>query len=180
MSLNNDKYELIIFDNNNGGVELRFDKETENIWATDKQMAGLFWCTDKNILLHISNIDKDWEVGKSESSKDFLLNWIRQDNADYVNHYNLDMILSVWYRVNSKRAVGFRKWANRILKDYLLRWGAINENLTTAQEQGLYQKLRALRTNEKNLYVTVRDVFKESSEILIHFTEKKTKKLEKN
>ena len=93
--------------------------EDETVWLTQLQMAELFQTTRNNITLHIGNIFKENELETNSVSKDFLLT--ASDGKKYnTKLYNLDVIISVGYRVKSQRGTQFRIWANKILKEYLL------------------------------------------------------------
>ena len=112
------KNEIILFENQ--GVKLEVNVKDETVWLTQKQMAELFDKDRKTITRHIQNIYKDGEL--EENSVCSFFEHTADDGKKYkVQYYNLDMIISVGYRVNSKRGIIFRKWATKILKDYLLK-----------------------------------------------------------
>ena len=118
------KNEIILFENQ--GVKLEVNLKDETVWLTQKQMAELFDKDRRTITRHIQNIYKDGEL--EESSVCSFFEHTAEDGKNYkVQYYNLDMIISVGYRVNSKRGVMFRKWATTILKDYMLKGYAINQ-----------------------------------------------------
>ena len=118
------KNEIILFENQ--GVKLEVNLKDETVWLTQKQMAELFDKDRRTITRHIQNIYKDNEL--EESSVCSFFEHTAEDGKKYnVQYYNLDMIISVGYRVNSKRGVAFRKWATSVLKDYLLKGYAINQ-----------------------------------------------------
>ena len=121
------KNEIIIFEEENIKLEVKVQDET--VWLTQNQMAELFKTTRNNVTLHIGNCYKEKEVEEISTSKDFLLvqkEGNRKTNRR-VKHYNLDVIISVGYRVKSKRGTQFRIWSNKILKDYLLNGKVINQ-----------------------------------------------------
>ena len=118
------KNEIILFENQ--GVKLEVNLKDETVWLTQKQMAELFDKDRRTITRHIQNIYKDEEL--EEKSVCSFFEHTAEDGKKYtVQYYNLDMIISVGYRVNSKRGVLFRQWANRILKDYMLKGYAVNQ-----------------------------------------------------
>ena len=118
------KNEIILFENQ--GVKLEVNLKDETVWLTQKQMAELFGKDRRTITRHIQNIYKDEEL--SENSVCSFFEHTAEDGKSYnVQYYNLDMIISVGYRVNSKQGVKFRQWANKILKDYMLKGYAINQ-----------------------------------------------------
>jgi hypothetical protein len=107
-------------------LEVRMDNDT--VWLTQQQMAELFETSRNNITLHIDNIFKERELISDSVSKDSLLT--AADGKKYrTKLYNLDVIISVGYRVKSLRGTQFRQWANRVLKDYMLRGYSINQRL---------------------------------------------------
>ena len=118
------KNEIIIFEKEDIKLEVKIQDET--VWLTQNQMAELFQTTRSNITIHIGNCFKEEELTEISVSKDSLLT--ASDGKKYkTKHYNLDVIISVGNRVKSKRGTEFRKWANKILKDYLLSGNAINK-----------------------------------------------------
>ena len=105
-------------------VEVKFENDT--VWATQKQMAMLFDCSTDNISLHLKNIFKTGEMNVNEVTEDSSAT--ATDGKRYkTKHYNLDIIISLGYRINSQRATQFRQWATQRLKDYLVQGYAINE-----------------------------------------------------
>ena len=118
------KNEIILFENQ--GVKLEVNLKDETVWLTQKQMAELFDKDRRTITRHIQNIYKDEEL--EENSVCSFFEHTAEDGKKYkVQYYNLDMIISVGYRVNSKRGIAFRKWATKILKDYMLKGYAVNQ-----------------------------------------------------
>jgi hypothetical protein len=118
MNYHIDKGEIIIYqpDDQSTLIEVRIEEET--VWLTQMQMAELFQTTRNNITLHIGNIFKEKELEQISGCKDSLLT--AQDGKNYKTKlYNLDVIISIGYRVKSLRGKQFRIWANRVLKDYL-------------------------------------------------------------
>ena len=118
------KNEIILFENQ--GVKLEVNLKDETVWLTQKQMAELFDKDRRTITRHIQNIYKDEEI--EENAVCSFFEHTAEDGKKYkVQYYNLDMIISVGYRVNSKRGIAFRKWATKILKDYMLKGYAVNQ-----------------------------------------------------
>ena len=118
------KNEIILFENQ--GVKLEVNLKDETVWLTQKQMAELFDKDRKTITRHIQNIFKDEEL--IENSVCSFFEHTANDGKKYkVKYYNLDMIISVGYRVNSKRGILFRKWATKVLKDYMIKGYAANQ-----------------------------------------------------
>ena len=121
--------EIVIFDDGEMQLDVSIRTEYDTIWLTQKQMSILFEASTDNIGLHIKNIYKEKELDKQSTTEDFSV--VQREGSRTVKrtlkHYNLDMILSVGYRVKSKRATMFRKWANTILKEYMIQGYAVNE-----------------------------------------------------
>ena len=124
------KNEIVLFESKDGKVVLPVSVDIDTVWLSRKQMAELFDVTPQNITMHLKNIYKTGELAESATSKDFLLvqHEGTRDIVRSVNCYNLDAIISIGYRVNSARATQFRIWATKILKEYLLKGYAINQN----------------------------------------------------
>ncbi|MDY0328346.1 MAG: RhuM family protein [Arcobacteraceae bacterium] len=120
---------------NDGELELKVSVNEETIWLTQKQLVELFEVTKQNISLHINNIFKEDELNKNSTVKFFLT--VQQEGKRKVErnleHYNLDMIISLGYRVNSKKATKFRQWATSVLKNYIQNGYAINTHKITEQ-----------------------------------------------
>lgn len=122
-----EKSELVIFETNDSAVKLEVPVENETVWLTQAQMTELFDTSKQNISLHINNCFKEGELEKDSVVKDFLTT--AADGKRYkTKYYNLDVIISVGYRVKSKRGVEFRRWANYVLKQYILQGYAVNNN----------------------------------------------------
>ena len=119
--------EIVLFETEDKTVCLSVPIEQETVWLTQGQMTGLFETSKQNISLHINNCFKEGELNKNSVIKDFLTT--ASDGKKYkTKYYNLDVIISVGYRVKSKRGVEFRKWANSVLRQYILRGYAVNNN----------------------------------------------------
>lgn len=116
------KNETILFENQ--GVKLEVNLKDETVWLTQAQMSELFGKAKSTINEHIRNIYKEGELTEVETMTKF-------GNTEFVdkptNYYNLDMIISVGYRVKSQRGIIFRQWATKILKDYMLKGYAVNQ-----------------------------------------------------
>ena len=113
-------------------LEVRVEEET--VWLTQQQMAELFKATKQNVSLHINNIFKEDELDEISVVKESLTT--ARDGKRYkTKFYNLDVIISVGYRIKSKRGTLFRQWANRVLKDYIIRGYAINQQVKYLEEK---------------------------------------------
>lgn len=120
--------EIVIFESDAQPVEVRLEGET--LWLTQRQMGELFGTTPENVLMHLRNIYEEDELSETTTAKDFLV--VRQEGKRQVKrrlkHYNLDAVISVGYRVSSRRATRFRQWATRVLRDHLTRGYSLNEH----------------------------------------------------
>ena len=125
--------EIILYQPDNS-IRLEVRMEEETVWLTQAQMAMLFETSRNNITLHIKNIFKEGELEETVVCKDFLLT--AADGKKYKTKlYNLDVIISVGYRVKSKWGTRFRIWANKVLKEYLLRGYAINQHIQSIEQR---------------------------------------------
>lgn len=129
--------QIQIFTSEDGQSHLEVTLEQDTVWLSQAQMGGLFATTPENVLMHLQNIFKDDELSEQATTKDFLV--VRQEGKRQVRrsikHYNLDAIISVGYRVSSKRATQFRRWATQVLKDHLVQGYTLNQRRLT--ERGI-------------------------------------------
>jgi len=122
------KAEVLIYQPDNETSRIDVKLEDETVWLTQAQMAELFQTTRNNITLHIGNVFKEKELEQASVCKDSLLT--AEDGKKYkTKFYNLDVIISVGYRVKSQRGTQFRIWANQVLKDYLLKGYVLNQRV---------------------------------------------------
>lgn len=118
--------EVIIYETQDGKTKIDVTIENETVWLTQKQMAELFQTTKQNVSLHVKNIFKEGELSETAVVKDFLIT--ADDGKSYnTKHYNLDVIISVGYRVKSLRGTQFRIWATNTLRDFFVNGFALNE-----------------------------------------------------
>lgn len=120
------KNEIVLFENQN--VKLEVNMKDETVWLSQQQMALLFNSSRTNIIEHINNIYSEEELDKVSTCQNFrqVQKEGKRNIARNIPFYNLDMIISVGYRVKSKNGIVFRKWANKIIKDYLIKGYAVN------------------------------------------------------
>jgi len=123
------KDEIIIYQADETSTRLEVRIEEETVWLTQAQMAELFQKTPQNITIHIRNIFKEGELSEKGTCKDYLQ--VQEEGGRLVKRnlklYNLDIIISVGFRVKSIRGTQFRMWANKVLKDYLLKGYVVNQ-----------------------------------------------------
>ena len=121
--------QIVIYQTDDGQTRIDVKMQNETVWLTQETMAQLFDTTVPNINMHIKNIYEDEELDKNRTIKDSLT--VRKEGKRSVSrnltYYNLDMIISVGYRVKSQNGILFRKWATSVLKDYMLRGYAVNQ-----------------------------------------------------
>ncbi|HHT7865496.1 virulence protein RhuM/Fic/DOC family protein [Pasteurella multocida] len=129
--------QIQLYTSKDGKITLQVSFEQETVWLTQLQMSELFDTTPENVLMHLKNIYRDSELEESLTTKNFLV--VRQEGKRnvkrHLKHYNLDAIISVGYRISSKRATQFRQWATQTLKQFLVQGYAINER--RLQEKGI-------------------------------------------
>ena len=143
---------IVVYRTEDNTLQLDVQVKGDTVWLTQQQIAELFGVKQPAVSKHLSNIFKDGELEKD--SVHSILEYTAADGKVYsTQFYNLDAILSVGYRVNSKNATSFRRWANSVLKDYMLRGYAINQKLLHLEER-IDQKFYSLeqrveKTEEK-------------------------------
>ena len=121
--MQNRENDIVLFMDENIQLEVPVSQDGESVWLSANQMAVLFDKDETNIRKHINNIFKSSEVDKNNNTQKMRVDGVKQSVA----FYSLDVILAVGYRVNSQRGIAFRKWANKVLKDYLLKGYAVNQ-----------------------------------------------------
>jgi hypothetical protein len=130
--------EIIIYNAPDDSVEVRVQFDGQTVWLTQSEMGELFEQTKQNISLHINNCFREGELNANSVVKDSLTT--ASDGKKYkTKSYNLDVIISVGYRVKSKRGTQFRIWANNVLKDYLVKGYAVNEKRLHESQQQLQE-----------------------------------------
>ena len=126
---------IIIYQTEDGQTQIDVRLENDTVWLTQAQMVELFQTTKQNVSLHVSNVFKEGELEKESTVKEYLT--VQQEGkravSRQVKYYNLDVIISVGYRVKSKRGTAFRIWARKVLKEYLVKGYAVNERLRKEQ-----------------------------------------------
>jgi hypothetical protein len=165
------KGEFLVYRTEDGRVKLEVRLEHETIWLTQQMMADLFQTTKQNISLHIQNIIDEGELDQEATVKDFLT--VRQEGQRQVQrnltYYNLDMIISVGYRVKSLIATRFRIWATQRLKEYIVKGFTMDdERLKNPPVAGsgvpdyfdeMLERIRDIRASERRMYLRVKEIF---------------------
>ena len=167
-----DEHNIIFYTDEDNNIKVEVLLENEDVWLTQNALAKLFDTTRNNITLHIGNIYKEEELDETSTSKDSLLvqNEGNRSVKRNVKVYNLDMIISIGFRVNSKKAIKFRTWANKIIKDYMVQGFALNdERFMKARKSDqeyfkrLLERIKLIRTSERMFYQKITDIFAECS-----------------
>ena len=153
-----DKYEVIKFKDNEFEMDVNVSPNEETVWLTQEQIVLLFLTTKQNVSFHINNIIDSNELDVNSTVKEILTVRIegKRKITRKIKYYNLDMIISIGYRVNSKRGILFRKWANSVLKQYLLNGYVINENRVVVSNEN-YIELRNEVTSINNRLIKIED-----------------------
>lgn len=156
--------ELLLYQTEDGQTKIDVRLEEETVWLSQKQMVELFQTTKQNVSLHIRNIFKEGELIEISVVKDYLTT--AADGKQYsTNYYNLDVVISVGYRVKSHRGTQFRIWATQQLKEFLIKGFVLNDEKlketghTNQYFEELFERIRDIRSSEKIFYAKVRDIY---------------------
>ena len=161
--------QIIIYRSESGETKIEVKMENETLWLSQKQMAELFGCSSDNIGFHLKNIFKEAELRENSVTENYSIT--ASDNKNYlVKHYNLDAIISVGYRVSSIRGTQFRIWATALIKEYIIKGFAMDdERLKNGRFFGqdyfreLLERVRSIRASERRIYQQITDIFAECS-----------------
>jgi len=171
---NKSKGEVVIFKTPDGDTHLDVKLKEETVWLHQAQMVELFKSTKQNISLHINNIFKEGELQRNSTVKEYLT--VQREGKRTVSrkieHYNLDVIISVGYRVKSKQGTQFRIWANRVLREYLVRGYALNEKRLRSQTERIRELEKTLEifSNVVDSYELKQDEFKGIIKVVKDYT----------
>ena len=163
---------ILLYETEEGNVNVDVILKDETIWLTQKSMAEVFDCSSDNVSLHLKNIFEDNELDKNSTTEKISV--VRKEGNRNVNRelefYNLDAIIAVRYRVNSKKATKFRIWATKILKDYMIKGFVIDtEKMKNGPKFGkdyydeLLQTIKEIRLSERRQYQKITDLFEATS-----------------
>ena len=164
--MDNTNGDIIIYQTDNGLTKIDVRVENETVWLSQQQMADLFDTTKQNISLHIKNIFYEEELDEDSTVKEFLT--VQKEGnrrvERKVKYYNLDMIISLGYRIKSKIATNFRKWATERLKEYMIKGFTMDDERLKGNGGGNYWKellarIKDIRSSEKVLYRQVLDLY---------------------
>ncbi len=137
--------DVVIYQTDHGSINVTV--EQDNVWLSQRQMGELFETSPENILIHLRNIYRENELGEESTAKNFLV--VQTEGSRQVRrqvkHYNLDAVISVGYRVNSKKGVQFRQWATGVLRQHLLRGYTLNQKRFEDNARELEKALLLIR-----------------------------------
>lgn len=164
--------EILLYSNDGEKEFVSVVFRDETFWLTQSGMAELFDCTTDNISLHLKNIYEEKELTPEATTEKISV--VRQEGSRQVRrtleHYNLDVIIAVGYRVNSKKATRFRQWATKTLKEYITKGFVLNDDmLKNGKPFGrdyfdeLLERIREIRASERRAYQKIADVFEQCS-----------------
>ena len=163
---------IIIYQTEDGQTQVDVRLENETVWLTQAQMVELFQTTKQNVSLHVGNVFKEGELEQEATVKEYLT--VQKEGernvSRKVKYYNLDVIISVGYRVKSKRGTAFRIWARKILKDYLIKGYAVNERLRKEQIGELRQLVGMLGRTIQNRPLLSNDETNALFEVVTDYT----------
>ena len=161
---------IIFYNDEDGNTKIEVLLQNEDVWLNTEALAELFNIDRSGIVRHINNIYKDNEL--NENSTCAKIAHMGNDGKQSYNtkYYNLDMIISIGFRVNSKRAIKFRTWANKIIKDYMIQGFALNDDRFMKARKSdqeyfnrLLERIKLIRTSERMFYQKITDIFSECS-----------------
>ena len=164
--MDNTNGDIIIYQTDDGLTKIDVKVENETVWLSQQQMAELFDTTKQNISLHIKNIFYEEELDEDSTVKEFLT--VQKEGnrrvERKVKYYNLDMIISLGYRIKSKTATNFRKWATERLKEYMIKGFTMDDERLKGNGGGNYWKellarIKDIRSSEKVMYRQVLDLY---------------------
>ena len=170
--MNND-FRFLMYNAPDEDVSINAVVKDESVWLTQKGMADLFDCSADNVSLHLKNIYEDGELTEEATTEEFSV--VQREGQRNVNRrmrfYNLDAIISVGYRVNSRRATHFRIWATKVLKEYMVKGFVLDdERLKQGKTvfgkdyfRELLERVRSIRASERRIWQQITDIFAECS-----------------
>lgn len=164
--------QFVFYTSSEGGVKVDVLMHGEMVWLTQKRMSELFGVNVRTINEHLQNVYETAELSQEATLRNFRIvqNEGGRDVEREVNFYNLDAIISVGYRVNSVQAMHFRKWATTVLRDYIIKGFALDDELLKNGTRlgkdyfrELLERVRSIRASERRIYQQITDIFAECS-----------------
>src|SRR4030066_1964731 len=169
MGKNGNKSQLVIYQDENGKIKIDVRFQEETVWLTQKLMAELFQTTVANINIHIKNVFDEGELSRDSVIKDFLIT--AADGKKYqTKFYNLDMIISIGYRIKSHIATRFRQWATQRLREYIVKGFVLDDERLKNPDHPfdyfdeLLRRIQDIRTSERRFYQKITDIYATSSD----------------
>ena len=171
ITIGNEK-NILFYSDENGQIKVEVILQDENVWLNVNAIATLFDVQRPAIVKHINNIYNDEELSKESTCS--ILEQVQVEGMRSVKrkkeYYNLDMIISIGFRVNSKKAIKFRSWANEIIKDYMIQGFALDDDRFMKARKSdqeyfkrLLERIKLIRTSERMFYQKITDIFAECS-----------------
>jgi len=176
--------QFLIYNTPEENISVNAVVKDETIWLTQKAMSELFDCSIDNISLHLKNIYKDNELQEKATIEEFSIVQ-KEGNRNVLRtpkFYNLDVIISVGYRVNSRKATNFRIWATSILKEYMTKGFAMDDERLKQGKTAfgkdyfkeLLERVRSIRASERRIWQQITDMFAECSDEFFNVLSQKT------
>lgn len=165
------QWQFLLYNNGKDRIRAQVMLEWDTVWMSQKSIAELFEVQKSTLSEHFSNIFAEWELEKDATVRNFRtvqIEWEREVERN-IDYYNLDAIISVGYRVSSKKATQFRIWATSVLKEYLIKGFVLDdERLSQGKElfwkdyfKELLERVRSIRASERRMYLQITDIFAE-------------------
>ena len=154
--------EIVLFETEDRNIVLPVNVEKDTVWLSANQMAILFERDEKTIRKHVNNVFSEEEVNRDNNTQKMRVDGVKQS----VPFYSLDVIISVGYRVKSKRGVEFRKWANSVLKQYILQGYAVNNSRISQLGEVIQIMKRTENALDSKQVLTVIEKYSEALELL--------------
>ena len=170
LQIKNSIPEFLIYKSPDWNIKIDVLIQNKNIWLNQKEIANLFGVNKSAISKHLSNIFKEEEL--EENSVVSILETTASDWKNYkTNFYNLESIISVWYRVNSKQAINFRIWSNNVLKEYIIKWFVMDDERLKNPYNSFWEdffeeqleRIRNIRNSERRFYQKITDIYSQCS-----------------
>lgn len=165
---------FLLYTTPNGDVKVQILIQWQTWWLSQKRMAELFDVDSDTISYHLTNIYKEYELDEKATTEEIAVVQMEgtREVQRMVKHYNINAIISVWYRVSSYQATQFRIWATTVLQEYMVKWFAMDDDRLKSWSklfgqdhfQELLERVRSIRSSERRIYQKITDIFEECSD----------------